>query len=147
MTNTAAEESIDLALQVATGMLANDFAAQALDIKIEKVGPGYALLTMVVRDDMINGHASCHGGMIFTLADTAFAYACNSYNIVNVAATCSIEFILPGRLGDRLSAEATEISHGRRTGVYDVRVTDQDHKLVAIFRGRSISLNRPVIDN
>ena len=137
----------ELARKAADAMFANDHAAKGLGISIDKVGPGYALLSMTVRQDMVNGHDTCHGGFTFALADTAFAYACNSHNVANVAAGAAIEYLRPGNLGDRLSAEAVELNLGRRTGVYDIRVTNQDNKLLALFRGKSASLNRPVSEN
>jgi acyl-CoA thioesterase len=136
-----------LAAQVAKSMFADDNAAQALGVEIEKMALGYAKLSMIVRNDMINGHETCHGGMIFALADTAFAYACNSRNVATVAGGCSIEFLRPGKLGDRLYAEATEVNQGQRMGVYDVKISNQDRKLIAIFRGKSVGLGRPVVEN
>jgi acyl-CoA thioesterase len=147
MSDITRQETDDLAGQVARSMFAEDNAAQALGIEIEKTAQGYARLSMTVRNDMINGHETCHGGMIFALADTAFAYACNSRNVATVAGGCSIEFIRPGKLGDRLTAEATEVAQGQRMGVYDVKISNQDKKLIAIFRGKSVGLGRPVIEN
>lgn len=134
-----------LAEAVAEGMYARDFAAQALGIEIEAVGPGSARLAMTVRPDMVNGHDMCHGGMIFTLADTALAYACNSYNQVAVAQTAQITFCAPGRKGDRLVATAEERHQAGRTGVYDVEVTNQDGKTIALFRGNSYRLQGTVV--
>jgi acyl-CoA thioesterase len=144
---TKLSEAQDMAQKVIENMLGNDLAAQALAIGVEKVAPGYALLTMTVRQDMLNGHGTCHGGMCFTLADTAFAFACNSHNIANVLSGCSFEMMAPGQLGDKLRAEAVEISLGRRTGLYDIKVTNQDGVAIAFFRGRCVSLNRPVINS
>lgn len=135
-----------LAELAAETMFANDYAAQALGISVDKVRPGFSSLSMSVRKDMVNGHDICHGGMTFALADTAFAYACNSRNIATVAAGCSIEYLAAGKLGDRLTAEAVEVNLGRRSGVYDVRIINQDGKLIAVFRGKSASLSRPVIE-
>jgi acyl-CoA thioesterase len=134
-----------LAEAVAEGMYARDFAAQALGIEIEAVGPGSARLAMTVRPDMVNGHDMCHGGMIFTLADTALAYACNSYNQVAVAQTAQITFCAPGRKGDRLVATAEERHQAGRTGVYDVKVANQDGKTIALFRGNSYRLQGTVV--
>ena len=92
---------------------------------------------MPVREDMLNGHGLCHGGMIFTLADSAFAFACNSYNQMAVAQHCSITYLIPGRIGDRLTATAREVSRRGRSGLYDIRITNQDGAHVAEFRGHS----------
>ena len=92
---------------------------------------------MRVRDDMLNGHGTCHGGYIFMLADSAFAFACNSYNVNTVGAGCTIDYLAPGRAGDMLVAEAVEQALSGKTGVYDVVVTDQDGRKVALFRGKS----------
>ncbi len=107
--------------------------------------PGFAQASFEIRPNMVNGHDICHGGYIFTLADSTFAFACNSYNRITVAASASIEFIKPARLGDTLFASANEVSRGERTGIYDVTVTNQDDELVAIFRGRSHSTREPII--
>jgi acyl-CoA thioesterase len=125
-------------------LYALDIAAQEFGIRIEALGPGYARLSMPVRDDMLNGHKVCHGGHIFGLADTAFAYACNSYDDATLATHCAIDFIRPGRPGTVLTATARERSRGRRLGVYDVEVTDTDNTLVALFRGESYATGRPI---
>jgi acyl-CoA thioesterase len=121
----------------ARSLYAQDRASQALGMRIVEVRPGYACLAMAVRADMVNGHKICHGGLIFTLADSAFAFACNTYDLVTVASSASIEFLLPGRLGDELTAIAEERSRSKRTGVYDVAVRNQRGECVAMFRGRS----------
>jgi acyl-CoA thioesterase len=126
-----------LAERVAAGMYARDRASQGMGIRIVRVAPGEAELTMTVRGDMVNGHAICHGGFVFTLADSAFAYACNSHNANTVAAGCSIEFLAASRLGDVLTARARERVLSGRSGVYDVDVTNQDGETVAVFRGKS----------
>ena len=136
-----------LAQLVAREMFAKDYAPQALGIRIDHVTSGSAVLSMTVRPNMVNGHGICHGGMIFTLADTAFAYACNSHNVATVAAAASIDFLAAGKLGDTLTAEAIEINLGRRSGLYDIKVTNQDGRLIAVFRGKSAGLDRPVVDN
>src|SRR5574343_294053 len=113
----------------------NPADAQALAIKIESVGPGVSHLSMPVRGDMVNGHHICHGGLIFSLADTAFAYACNSYNRNTVASACHIDFLAPAKEGELLEAEAVEQSAAGRTGVYDVTVKSrQSGKTIALFR-------------
>jgi acyl-CoA thioesterase len=121
----------------AAAMYAQDRASQALGMQILDIRPGYARLAMSVREDMVNGHKICHGGLIFTLADSAFAFACNTYDLVTVASSGSIEFLLPARLGDELTAVAEERSRSKRTGVYDVAVRNQRGECVAMFRGRS----------
>lgn len=134
-----------LAEAVAEAMWSRDRAAQALDMRIDSVGPGRAMLSMPVRGDMVNGHHICHGGLIFSLADTAFAYACNAYNRNTVASGCNIDFVAPGREGDTLQAEAVERSLSGRTGVYDVTVRDGAGNTVALFRGKSYRIAGEVI--
>jgi acyl-CoA thioesterase len=126
----------DLARACADAMWKEDDASGALGMKIIEIGPGRATLTMTVRPDMVNGQRIAHGGFIFTLADSAFAFACNSHNERAVAAQGSITFIKPGRLGDVLVATAREISRNGRSGIYDVRVTVGDD-VIAEFRGHS----------
>jgi acyl-CoA thioesterase len=138
-------EAQALADATAEAMYSRDRAAQALGIKIVRVQPGASLLTMVVRSDMVNGHHICHGGMIFSLADTAFAYACNSYNKNTVASACHIDFLAPAKEGDTLEAEAVERSAAGRTGVYDISVRVAGGKTVALFRGKSYRINGEVI--
>jgi acyl-CoA thioesterase len=125
---------------VREGMWANDRAGKALGMRIISVTPGQAVLEMVVREDMLNGHDICHGGLIATLADTAFAYACNSYDELTVASGFSIDLLAPGHLGDVLTASAHEVSKTGRTGLYDIEVKNQAGKRVAVFRGRSHTL-------
>jgi acyl-CoA thioesterase len=121
----------------ARAMYEQDRASQALGMRVLEVRPGYARLAMKVREDMVNGHQLCHGGLIFTLADSAFAFACNTYDLVTVASSGTIEFLLSGRLGDELTATAEERTRSKRTGVYDVSVHNQHGECVALFRGRS----------
>ncbi len=121
-------------------MWAADTACHALGIRVLSVTPGHAVLEMTVRADMLNGHAICHGGLIATLADSAFAYACNSYNHLTVASGFSIDLLAPGRLDDVLTARAAEVSKAGRTGVYDIDVTNQNGERLAVFRGRSYSM-------
>lgn len=123
-------------------MLVNDHATQRLGMTIETIAPGFSRLRMRVVEDMLNGHATCHGGYLFTLADSAFAFACNSYNQVAVAASAAIEFLAPAYLDDELTAEASVQSQGRLTGLYDVVITNQHNKQVALFRGRSHRLGK-----
>ena len=118
-------------------MYARDHATRALGIQVTAIAPGQATLTMTVRDDMLNGHATCHGGLIATLADSAFAFACNSYNQLTVASGFSIDLIAPARLGDVLTAHCGELAKKGRSGVYDTLVTNQHGERIAAFRGRS----------
>lgn len=118
-------------------MFRQDQASQALGMRIVEVRPGYAQVAMLVRPDMANGHGICHGGFIFTLADSAFAFACNSYGAATVAAGATIDFLRLAKVGDQLVAVAVERSRARRTGVYDVTVHNQNEEVVALFRGRS----------
>ena len=138
-------DSQALAEATAQAMWGRDNAAQALGMTIVRVAPGCVQLTMPVRSDMVNGHHICHGGMIFSLADTAFAYACNSYDKNTVASGCSIDFLAPAQEGDVLHAEAVERSQAGRTGVYDVTVRTQTGKAVALFRGKSYRIQGEVI--
>ena len=134
-----------IAEEVARAMWPRDGAGQLLGIRIHTIRPGYARLGMTVRLDMLNGHHMCHGGLIFTLADTAFAYACNSYNKNTVASACHIDFLAPAKEGDILEAEAMEQSLSGRTGVYDITVRTRTGKTVALFRGKSYRINGEVI--
>lgn len=129
----------------ANAMYAQDRASQALGMRILEIRPGYARLAMSVREDMVNGHKICHGGLIFTLSDSAFAFACNTYDLVTVASSASIEFLLPARLGDELTAIAEERSRSKRTGVYDVAVRNQRGECVALFRGRSHEIGGSIV--
>jgi acyl-CoA thioesterase len=128
-------------------MYARDNATQGLGIQLIEVGPGYARMHMRVRTDMLNGHAMCHGGFIFTLADSTFAFACNSYNLQTVAAGCTIEFLAPAHEGEVLEAHATEQARSGKTGVYDVVVTNADGKKIALMRGKSHQISGSVIQS
>jgi len=116
-----------------------------MQIELVSCEPGRAVTRMTVRETMLNGHAICHGGLIFTLADSTFAYACNSRNKATVAAGCSIEFLKPGRLGDVLTCVGEEQLLQGRNGIYDMKVTNQLGEVVAMFRGKSIQLQGSVI--
>lgn len=129
-----------IADHVRNGMLANDRATQALGMQVLDVTPGCATVTMTVREDMLNGHGLCHGGMIATLADSAFAFACNSYNELTVASGFSVDLVAAARLGDVLTARCEEVSKAGRTGVYDATVTNQHSERIAMFRGRSYTI-------
>jgi acyl-CoA thioesterase len=135
-----------LAARVGAALLARDEAARALGIAIEEIGPGFARAAMTVRDDMVNGHGMSHGGLTFTLADTAFDYACNSHNHSTVAAAAEIQFLSPGRVGETLVAVARERTRDGRTGIYDVDVTERaSGRLIARFRGRSQQISGSVV--
>ena len=135
-----------LAKRVADAMFARDRASQALGMRITHVDAGHAELAMTVRGDMVNGHAICHGGFVFTLADSAFAFACNSYNMNTVANGCTIEFLAPAHEGDVLTAIAQERAQVGRNGVYDVEVRNQDGATIAHFRGKSTRIKGSVLD-
>jgi acyl-CoA thioesterase len=136
----------DLAETCAARMLERDAASQALGMVLEGARPGWARVSLTITETMVNGHAIAHGGVTFTLADSAFAFACNSRNEPNVALQASISFIGAVQLGDRLVAEAQEQSSKGRTGVYDVRVTRDDDELVALFRGVCYRIKGTVLD-
>jgi acyl-CoA thioesterase len=128
-------------------LLRGDAASQRLGMKVESCGPGRATVTMRVRPDMVNGHRICHGGLIFALADSAFAFACNSYGDNTVAAGAAIEFLAPGREGDVLRAVATERWRAGRAGIYEIEVKNQRDETVALFRGRSHQIAGRLIDD
>jgi len=135
-----------LAEQVRDAMWVGDHATKMLGMVITEIGPGRAVIQMTVRQDMLNGHAICHGGLITTLADSAFAFACNSYNELTVASGFTVDLLAPGRLGDVLTATAKEVSKAGRTGVYDIEVNNQRGERIAVFRGRSYTMRgKPVI--
>ena len=134
-----------LADAVTLAMWSRDRATQGLGMQILSVKPGYAMIAMPVRADMVNGHHICHGGFIFTLADSAFAFSCNSYNQNTVASSCNIDFLAPAREGDVLEAESIERSLSGRTGVYDITVRTRSGKTIALFRGKSYRINGEVI--
>jgi len=126
-----------LAERVGAGMFAEDAASRGLGMRLEAMGPGYARLSMPVRAEMLNGFKICHGGFITTLADSAFAFACNSSNELTLAAGIVVDFVAPAEAGDLLSAEAREVALTGRTGIYEVTVTNQRGEIVALLRGRA----------
>jgi acyl-CoA thioesterase len=136
----------ETARAAAAAMYAADTASQALGITIDGVGPGRAIARMAITDAMLNGHRIAHGGYVFLLADTAFAFACNSYGERTVAAGCDIVFLDPARAGDELTAEAVERSRVGRSGVYDVTVRRADGSVVAELRGRSRTVGGSLLD-
>ncbi|WP_245651328.1 hydroxyphenylacetyl-CoA thioesterase PaaI [Paramagnetospirillum marisnigri] len=127
-------------------MSQRDAVSRLLDMRVDKVAPGYALLSMTVRPDMLNGVSTCHGGISYALADTAFAFACNSHGHIAVAQSCTIAYPAAAQLGDRLSAECREIHLKGRTGLYDCTVTNQDGVVVALFRGQSRTLPGSIVE-
>jgi acyl-CoA thioesterase len=141
-----AGEAQALAERVRDGMFREDAASQALGMQIEAVGPGRARIAMTVRADMLNGFKICHGGLITTLADSAFAFACNSHNELTVASGIVVDFLAPAHEGDRLTAECHQVALTGRTGVYDIAVTNQHGKTVVVMRGRSHTMKgKPVV--
>jgi acyl-CoA thioesterase len=135
----------EVAQATADAMYAADACSRALGLELLEVRPGYARMRMTVRADFLNGHQICHGGLIFTLADSTFAFACNTYNINTVASGCSIEFLRPVRECDVLTAEAVEQTLSGRTGIYDIRVTNSADETVAMFRGKSAQIKGNLI--
>ena len=142
---SSSDDAQALAEKVADAMFSRDPASKGLGMKINAVGPGRASMSMTIRADMLNGHQSCHGGFIFTLADSAFAFACNSYNLNTVGAACTIDYLAPGRLHDVLTAEAVELALNGKSGVYDVKVSNQEGRTIALFRGKSLRVGGEVI--
>ena len=136
----------ELAAKVGEAMFSVDAASKDfLQLELVRCEPGRALMRMTVREPMLNGHRICHGGLIFTLADSTFAFACNSHNKVTVAAGCSIEFLKPAHLGDVLTCEGVEQMLQGRHGIYDMKVSNQRGEVVAMFRGKSTSIQGTVI--
>ena len=136
----------ELARACVDAMYSRDVASKSIGITIAEVREGFARLNMPITAEMLNGHGICHGGFIFTLADTAFACACNTRNDSNLAQKCSIEYKRPARDGDQLTANAEQLSQDGRYGVYQVRVTDQDDNLIALFEGHSCRVKGKLLD-
>ncbi len=130
-------DSQERAERSAAAMWATDSASQNLRMVLQSIAPGSVTVTMPVQEMMLNGHRICHGGYIFTLADTAFAFACNTYNKLVVAQENTITYLSPGKEGETLTATASEVARTGRSGVYDVVVTGEDGRKVAVFRGLS----------
>lgn len=139
-------DTLALAKAAAEVMWREDNASKWLGMKIEEVRPGYARLSMAVTANMVNGHNLCHGGLIFTLADSTFAFASNSHNQRAVAAGCAIEFLAPAFLSDVLTAEGVEQALRGRTGVYDMKVTNQKSELIALCRGKSATIKGLLVE-
>ena len=136
-----------LAERAARSMWADDKASKGLGMKLVSVAPGHAVMQMPIRADMTNGHGICHGGFIFLLADSTFAFACNSHNQRAVAASAEIHFLASAALDDVLQATGSETHRAGRSGVYDVRVSDQNNKLIAVFRGRSATIRGEIVES
>lgn len=134
-----------LAKACADAMWAEDQASRGLGMELISVGPGRAELAMTVTDRMVNGHKICHGGFIFTLADSTFAFACNTYNQRTVAQQCAVTFITAGKLGDRLTARGVEVNRRGRSGIYDITVTRDDGTVIAEFRGHSRTIEGELV--
>ncbi|MGO4454208.1 hydroxyphenylacetyl-CoA thioesterase PaaI [Arthrobacter sp. RAF14] len=138
-------DSRELARACADAMWSTDQASKGLGMALESVEPGRAVLSMTVRDVMVNGHGICHGGFIATLADSTFAFSCNTHNVVTVASGFEIDFLESAHLGDELRAEGREVVLRGRSGIYDVTVR-RGETVIAVFRGRSRSLGRPILE-
>ena len=136
---------LEIAKRCAASMWSNDKASHALGIEVDITDVGAATASMTVREDMLNGFDVCHGGMVFALADTAFAFACNAYDEQTVAASGQVELLRPAKKGDELTANASEDHRGRKTGHYTVTVHNQNDELVALFRGRSVSNGNSIL--
>ncbi|MFZ0008801.1 MAG: hydroxyphenylacetyl-CoA thioesterase PaaI [Steroidobacteraceae bacterium] len=145
MSETDLSDAQRLAERAAHGLFERDRASQGLGMRLLEVQPGRARVAMTVRADMLNGHQVCHGGLVFALADSAFAFACNSYNDSTVAAAAAIDFLAAAREGDELSAEAVELWRTRRNGIYEITVVNQRGERVALFRGRSYRIDGQVV--
>ena len=141
-----ARDAAEIARLSADAMWSGDKASQGLGMEVLEVGSGWARLAMIVTERMLNGHGSCHGGFIFSLADSAFAFACNSHGQPAVAQHCTITYVAPGRLGMRLVAEARERQRGDRSGIYDITVRDETGTVIAEFRGHSRTLPGSLIE-
>ena len=126
-------------------MFRDDQASRDLGMSVKIPEAGVAEVRMTVTANMVNGHGYCHGGFVFMVADSAFAFACNSYDDVTVASGADVNFVYSAKLGDELVALARETQRGRRSGVYDVEVRNQDERLIAVFRGRSVALGRSIL--
>ena len=136
----------ELAQRVGQAMFASDrLSRETLGMQLLACEPGHAQLSMAVRAEHLNGHQSCHGGIIFSLADSAFAFACNSHNHVTVGAGCTIEYLRPAFEGDVLTADAQELARSGRHGVYDVRISNQKGQVIALFRGKSTQVSGTLV--
>jgi acyl-CoA thioesterase len=144
--NYTMESKNELAKQVVSHMMEHDFFSQWLGIEVLGISEGYSRIKMIVRNEMVNGFGIVHGGIAFSLADSAFAFACNNRNILSVALDTSINFIKPVNVGDELTAEAKEIHNGKSTGLYHIRITNQHGSDVAIFKGLCYRTDKSLIN-
>jgi len=144
MSKAGGQDAQHVAERSARALFERDRASQAFGMRLVEVRPGRARVVMTVRPDMVNGHDVCHGGIVFALADSAFAFACNSYNESTVAATGAIDFLAAARTGDELTAQASELWRTKRNGIYEISVTNQRGERVALFRGRSYRVDGQV---
>jgi acyl-CoA thioesterase len=144
-TSDPAAAARDTAERAARALFGRDRASQSLGMRLEAMTPGAARVAMRVRPDMLNGHGVCHGGIVFALADSAFAFACNSYDDVTVAAAASIDYLAAAREGDELTAEASELWRTRRNGLYEIVVANQRGERIALFRGRSYRIDGRIV--
>ncbi|GAB3480262.1 hydroxyphenylacetyl-CoA thioesterase PaaI [Marinomonas epiphytica] len=145
MNKAVESQDRQLAEQCANALYERDLATQHLGIELLSAAPGEAAMRMTVQDFMLQGHKSCHGGYLFTLGDSTFAFACNTYNQPTVALGCSIDYVAPAFAGDVLTATASELSRGGRTGNYTVEIRNQQDQLVAIFHGRSYRVRGEIL--
>jgi acyl-CoA thioesterase len=143
---SASEHALEIARRSAEAMWADDRASRGLGMELIEVRPGGARLAMTIAEGMVNGHGICHGGFLFLLADSAFAFACNSYGQRTVAQHCAITFLAPGRLGSRLVATARQRHHGERSGIYDVTLEDEAGAVIAEFRGNCRTVPGSLLD-
>jgi acyl-CoA thioesterase len=141
----AAEEAQLIAERAVDALYGRDRASQSLGMSVTTVRPGFAQVTMAVRPDMVNGHGLCHGGLIFALGDSAFAFACNTYDEATVGAAASIDFLASARAGDTLTAEARELWRTRRNGLYEIVIFNGHGERLALLRGRSYRIDGPVV--
>jgi len=146
MTSFDSMSAAELASACGEAMFSRDQASQKMGLQLLETTPGCAKMQVRVREDMIQGLGACHGGYLFAFADSAFAFACNSYNKATVALDCTIDFIAPAFLGDTLSVNAHEVSRSGRTGVYQIEITNQHGNPVALFRGKSYQVRGSVLD-
>lgn len=132
--------------QVVDHMMQHDLFSQWLGIEVLEIKEGYSKIKLIVRSEMINGFGIVHGGVAFSLADSAFAFACNNRNVLSVALDTSINFLKPVHVGDILTAEATELHNGKSTGLYHITVTNQNEHVVAVFKGTCFRTNRKLVE-
>ena len=139
-------DELELAQHCAEQLIENDAASRMLGIEVDVRAAGSAVALMTVRDDMVNGFGICHGGILFALGDTAFAFACNAYNLMSVGGEASIRWLQPAKAGDRLTAVASEERRDGRHGYYSIHISNQRDEAVADFHGHCISSGKPLLD-